>query len=447
MADVIDAIIAEALGEGPEGMAAVAHVIATRAAQTGKTPDQIINEARQFSGVSNPGSSVAKSMNDPSVRAQASSIWEGVLSGEISNPFPNADYFHTPQVSPNWSNSFQRLGQLGNHIFYTSGTPEQKREAPTPMPPIMRSSSPAVAAIQDAAPAWDWSKYAVGGAAARSDSFSGLSDPFSQSLQRMLSDAPAEVRLGITSAYRSPETQARLWEEALNKYGSASEARKWVAPPGNSQHNHGNAVDLKYLSPAAQAWVHANAGNYGLAFPLGNEPWHIELATARGRPPATMQAYAPSPAPPLMRNAAAPKGGSFFAPLSGLLANVQLPQVNMPEITPQMKQGALAPLLGTVAGRTALWNAIMPSNIGAAPNITQGFRPGGTLAMQVSQGGSVPVTLMRSDSAPSRAFDAAVHSNQNMDVYRANRDVVNGPINQGSIDRAMSEGKKLVKQV
>ena len=129
---------------------------------------------------------------------------------------------------------------------------------------------------------FDFAPYALGGAAARPDSFSGMADPFQQALMQMLQNAPAEVKLGITSGYRSPEVQARLWEEALAKYGSEAEARKWVAPPGNSQHNHGNAADLKYLSPEAQAWVHENAANYGLSFPLDNEPWHVELATARG---------------------------------------------------------------------------------------------------------------------------------------------------------------------
>lgn len=126
-----------------------------------------------------------------------------------------------------------------------------------------------------------WASYAQGGAAARPDSFTGLAEPFSQALMRMLQEAPAEVRIGINSAYRSPETQERLWKEALAKYGSEAEARKWVAPPGRSQHNHGNAADLKYLSPEAQAWVHQNAERYGLAFPLSNEPWHVELAGAR----------------------------------------------------------------------------------------------------------------------------------------------------------------------
>lgn len=134
--------------------------------------------------------------------------------------------------------------------------------------------------------AFDWGAYAVGGAT-RPDSFSGMAPDFNAALQRMLMEAPDEVRSAfkVSSGYRSNERQAQLWQEALAKYGSADEARKWVAPPGNSQHNHGNAADLKFMSPAAKAWVHANAGRYGLAFPLSNEDWHIELASARGGAP------------------------------------------------------------------------------------------------------------------------------------------------------------------
>lgn len=129
----------------------------------------------------------------------------------------------------------------------------------------------------------DWTKYATGGAQ-RPDSLSGMQPAFNQSLSAMFANAPPEIQseLRVMSGYRSPERQAQLWQEALAKYGSPEAARKWVAPPGKSQHNSGNAADLSYLSPAARAWAHQNAAQYGLAFPLSNEPWHVELATARG---------------------------------------------------------------------------------------------------------------------------------------------------------------------
>jgi hypothetical protein len=111
---------------------------------------------------------------------------------------------------------------------------------------------------------------------------SGFDPRFESALSAMFAAAPPELGLSVKSGYRTPERQGQLWQAALTKYGSPEAARKWVAPPGRSQHNHGMAADLGYASPAAVKWAHENAAKYGLAFPLGNENWHVELAGARG---------------------------------------------------------------------------------------------------------------------------------------------------------------------
>lgn len=103
-----------------------------------------------------------------------------------------------------------------------------------------------------------------------------LNAEFSRRLAAMLADAPGQI--SITSGYRSPERQAQLWQQALAKYGSPEAARRWVAPPGRSRHNHGLAADLSYASPELKAWAHQNAPRYGLHFRMAHEPWHIELA-------------------------------------------------------------------------------------------------------------------------------------------------------------------------
>lgn len=97
-------------------------------------------------------------------------------------------------------------------------------------------------------------------------------------LQQLLKEFKGKV--SVSSGYRSPERQAVLWQNALRKYGSAAAARKWVAPPGKSNHGRGLAADLKYhgISPEA---VHRRAGAYGLHFPLSNENWHVEPISAR----------------------------------------------------------------------------------------------------------------------------------------------------------------------
>ena len=138
---------------------------------------------------------------------------------------------------------------------------------------------------------FDFTRYAVGGAT-RPDSFTRLNPQMQDRLSAMLRAADEELgpnSLRITSAYRSPELQATLYQGALEKYGSEAEARRWVAPPGSSQHNFGTAVDFASAeggllrdpnSPEAQ-WLAANAERFGLAVPLSNEPWQVELAGAR----------------------------------------------------------------------------------------------------------------------------------------------------------------------
>jgi LAS superfamily LD-carboxypeptidase LdcB len=159
----------------------------------------------------------------------------------------------------------------------------------------------------------------------------GLTDLKATRLAAFLQDNPHGVE--IISGARSVERQTQLWNEALKKYGSEAEARKWVAPPGKSQHNHGNAADLRYKTGEARKWAHENAAKYGLTFPLGNEPWHVEVVEARQQkgaqpvttprapavsrdpgmyaeaPPQAMGMPAPTPAPQ-MAGPAAPVGSS-----------------------------------------------------------------------------------------------------------------------------------------
>jgi len=106
----------------------------------------------------------------------------------------------------------------------------------------------------------------------------------------------------VGSGYRSIARQQQLWD-ASDKSG------KMVARPGQSQHNFGRAADLKYLGDEAKTWVHQNAANYGLNFPMSYEPWHIELAGARG-----MSSPARQPAGPDERTPVEQGGGYETAP-------------------------------------------------------------------------------------------------------------------------------------
>lgn len=114
------------------------------------------------------------------------------------------------------------------------------------------------------------------------------------------------VNLVIVSAYRSIEHQRRLWNQKLKEVGgNEALARKWVAPPGKSNHQRGIAIDLSIMTgdPKAKEWIHRAVGCYsppdnlrlgvtkcssgeevvkqvqlyGFILPMSWEPWHIEL--------------------------------------------------------------------------------------------------------------------------------------------------------------------------
>jgi D-alanyl-D-alanine carboxypeptidase len=83
------------------------------------------------------------------------------------------------------------------------------------------------------------------------------------------------VTFVVDSGWRSREYQERLLREAIAKYGSEAEARRWVATPGTSAHVSGDAVDIG--PSGAAAWLSEHGAAYGLCQIYGNEPWHYEL--------------------------------------------------------------------------------------------------------------------------------------------------------------------------
>lgn len=98
---------------------------------------------------------------------------------------------------------------------------------------------------------------------------------------------PANL-LTIVSAYRSRATQEKLFADAVRKYGSEREARRWVAAPGGSAHQTGRAIDFNLgisnksenvaalRRTAAYRWLVCNALRFGFT-PYSAEPWHWEF--------------------------------------------------------------------------------------------------------------------------------------------------------------------------
>jgi D-alanyl-D-alanine carboxypeptidase len=100
-------------------------------------------------------------------------------------------------------------------------------------------------------------------------------------LRRAATDAADDgVELRVDSAWRSPEYQQRLLDEAISKYGSEEEATRWVATPNTSAHVAGDAVDIG--PSGAAAWLSEHGAEYGLCQTYSNEPWHYELRPEAG---------------------------------------------------------------------------------------------------------------------------------------------------------------------
>ncbi|ARS70117.1 M15 family metallopeptidase [Sinorhizobium meliloti] len=122
-----------------------------------------------------------------------------------------------------------------------------------------------------------------------------LDNSFADNLAALIQDAPPGIRegLGIGSGYRSNEVQERLFASSDGSGRKVAFPAGYQKPDGSiaqgSNHLHGRAVDLSYngqrLDKAPQEvrdWVHQNARKYGMFFPMGYEPWHIEPTRGDG---------------------------------------------------------------------------------------------------------------------------------------------------------------------
>lgn len=93
------------------------------------------------------------------------------------------------------------------------------------------------------------------------EGFDGVNGDFAGRLQGLMGVCPG---ITLTSGFRTRDEQARLYAQKPDL----------AAPPGHSNHERGVAYDIGGNLECA----HAHAAEYGLTFPMGHEPWHIEPA-------------------------------------------------------------------------------------------------------------------------------------------------------------------------
>jgi D-alanyl-D-alanine dipeptidase len=90
-------------------------------------------------------------------------------------------------------------------------------------------------------------------------------------------------RIYIVSGYRTLSRQKTLFANAIRKYGSTTEASKWVAPPLVSHHPWGIAIDVNYPNePVGAGWLEIHGSKFGLCRVFENEWWHFEPVIAPG---------------------------------------------------------------------------------------------------------------------------------------------------------------------
>lgn len=96
------------------------------------------------------------------------------------------------------------------------------------------------------------------------------------------------TELSFTDAWRSAAYQQHLFDDAVAKYGSEEEARRWVKPADESEHVHGRAVDI--ATADAMDFLSRFGAEFGLCQIYANEAWHYEYV-----PGVTNECPAPLP--------------------------------------------------------------------------------------------------------------------------------------------------------
>lgn len=225
---VINTILGEARGEGYLGMAAVAKVIANRAALKGVSLADVVKSTTQFNGNNYRASEQVKVQ-------EAEKALDAALAGEDPAGVGAADHFATNATNTKWTREYKdTANKVGRHTFYNSPKAAKKlsQNKGRTLEGILTSprSKPTVDVVDVSGRAFtDYAR-------AQANEFQDYGPDFDKQWQDRLApemdDAlvgtarELERNLGINSGYRSPE-----YNRAINS------AR-------NSQHIYGRASDI-----------------------------------------------------------------------------------------------------------------------------------------------------------------------------------------------------------
>lgn len=143
--DVINTLIAESIGEGPEGMRRIAETILNRAEQRGISPAEVVRQRSQYTGYSNPGPAAIRAQSDPASISAAQAAWD--LAQGPDDPTNGANHYWNPSiVNPSWAGGMTQLGQFGNHAFASDRPSVASQLNVQRTAPTVASPSPLMAA-------------------------------------------------------------------------------------------------------------------------------------------------------------------------------------------------------------------------------------------------------------------------------------------------------------
>lgn len=110
-------LLAEAGGEGFDGMVAVGNVIRNRAAKRGLTVDEVCLQHLQFSCWNDKGLTVYRyAGRNRAIWQDALTAWQVSGTEDITG---GADLYHADYVKPNWNwSKTVKTVKVGKHIFY-----------------------------------------------------------------------------------------------------------------------------------------------------------------------------------------------------------------------------------------------------------------------------------------------------------------------------------------
>jgi len=111
-------ILAEARGEGEDGMAAVACVISQRVINRGLTPEQVCLQRKQFSCWNGKSESDLKSLYKSPMAKWALYLEENIQAMN-RDKVGYADHYYSTIISlPYWAKNKKPVAHIGQHKFY-----------------------------------------------------------------------------------------------------------------------------------------------------------------------------------------------------------------------------------------------------------------------------------------------------------------------------------------